>query len=165
MEFTPSLALLREVLKRVPLLLKTTILHILSLSPTGGRQDLRTEITVGIIRSFMTFTTPSSKMQKRSMKDPGVKGQMWVSMVTMSRPAETDALNALLKTIEHHKEGGETYDIPELCDIEAEWTGYRKGVDKKAPQPAISEQEKYQKMMEEVKEDLTVLYFHGGAYQ
>lgn len=165
MEVTPSLGLVREVLKRVPMLVKTTLLHILSLSPTGGKQDLRTEITVSIIRSFMTFSSSSEQMQKRSMKDPGVKGRMWVANVTMPRPPEADALDALLKAIEHHKEGGETYQVPELVDVEAEWTGYRKGVDKKEPQPPISDREKYDKMMEEVKEDLTVLYFHGGAYQ
>lgn len=165
MEVTPSLGLVREVLKRVPMLLKTTLLHILSLSPTGGKQDLRTEITVSIIRSFMTFTSSSGQMQKRSMKDPGVKGPMWVANVTMPRPAETDALDALLKVIEHHKEGGETYQIPEMVDVEAEWTGYRKGVNKKEPPPPISDRDKYDKMMEEVREDLTVLYFHGGAYQ
>ncbi|KAL1957922.1 hypothetical protein VTO42DRAFT_5314 [Malbranchea cinnamomea] len=164
MEVTPSWHLLREVLKRVPMLLKTAILNILSLSPTGGKQDLRTEIIVSIIRSFITFTASATQIQRRSMKDPGVKGRIWISTVKMPRPPESDALDALIKVIEHHKEGDETYQVPDLSDVEAEWTGYRKGVSKNQPPPPISEHEKYRKMMEEVKEDLTVLYFHGGAY-
>ena len=161
----PSFRLLREVVKRVPMLLKTAILNILSLSPVKGKQDLRTELTVNLIRSFLTFTMTSSQMQRGSMKDPGIKGPKWVSKVTTPRPAESDVLDALVEVIENLKEGDETYEVPELRDVEAEWTGYRKGVRKNAPQPHISEQEKYQKMMEEVSKDLTVLYFHGGAYQ
>jgi hypothetical protein len=156
--------MLREVMKRVPMLVKTVILNILSLSPTGGKQGLRTELTVNLIRSFFTFTSSASEMQRRSMKDPGIKGRMWVANVTMPKP-ESDILDALLEVIDHLKEGDETFETPEVLEVTAEWTGYRKGVSKKAPQPQISEQEKYAKMMEEVEEDLTVLYFHGGAYQ
>lgn len=156
--------MLREMLKRVPMLLKTAILNVLSLSAVEGKQDLRTEITVNLIRSFFTFTASAGQMQRRSMKDPGISGPMWVSKVTCPRPSESDTLEALQGAIGDLGEGDVTYDVPELRDVEAEWTGYRKGVSKNAHQPRISEEQKYQKMMEEVGEDLTVLYFHGGAY-
>lgn len=52
----------------------------------------------------------------------------------------------------------------ELLPVTGEWTGYRAGVKKDAPELNISEAEKYTEMMKEVTAPTTVLYFHGGAY-
>ncbi|EEH03137.1 conserved hypothetical protein [Histoplasma capsulatum G186AR] len=70
---------------------------------------------------------------------------------------------SLIKAIGHRKEGHETYDVPLLADVEAEWTGHWSGVNAKSPQPDVSE-EKFKSMMAEVKEDVTILYLHGCAY-
>ena len=72
--------------------------------------------------------------------------------------------DAVVRAIEGLKEGGETYTLPEIKAVEAEWTGYRAGVDADAPELNISEGEKYKHLMKEVKSDVTILYFHGGAY-
>ncbi|KAK2809797.1 hypothetical protein FQN50_003437 [Emmonsiellopsis sp. PD_5] len=159
-----DMAMVKALLARVPMILKICILHALSLSPASGKQDLSTELRVNLVRSFMSFEVPVGKVQRGAMKDPGIKGRMWISKVKMPRPAEDEVLQSLIKAIEHHKEGDETYKVPDLIDVEAEWTGYRSGVDTKAPLPDISEEEKYKRLMDEVKEDVTVLYFHGGAY-
>ena len=151
------------MLPRVPLILKTAVLNSLSLSATSGKQDLRTELTVGIIRSFIDFSVPVSKQQRGSLKDPGVKGPMWVSKVALPKP-EVEVRDALIKVIEDLKEGCETYGVPSLVDVGAEWTGHRSGADGKFTLPDISEEEKYKKLMEDVKEDMTILYFHGGAF-
>lgn len=165
METDINAATIKLALKRVPLMLKTIILKLLSLSPVKGKQGWRMELIVTFIRSFYIFDTGASKLQKNSLKDRGVKGDMWVSKVELPRPRENDVLDSLLKAIDHHKDGDETYDIPSLDDVGVEWTGYRKGARPSDPQPNISEGEKYAKMMEEVEEDLTILYIHGGAYQ
>lgn len=158
-----SLGLLKALVARVPLILKTVLLHAMRLSPVSGKQDLRTELTVVVIRSFINFLLPISVQQKRSMRDPGIKGPMWVSKVTL--PAPEDAVqDAVFKAIEDLKTGGETFDIPGVEPVEAEWTGYRSGVGKSAPQPDISEEEKYRKLQEESQSDMVILYFHGGAY-
>lgn len=157
-------AVVRALLSRVPLLLKTVVLHALSLSPVKGKQNLRTELIVSLLRSFLDHSMPIAKLQKISMKDLGVKGAMWISKVTFPRPAEAEVLGALLKAIDYHKNGDETYKVPELADVEAEWTGFRGGVDANAPSPDVSEEENYQHLMAEVGEDITILYFHGGAY-
>lgn len=160
-----TLAVVRQVIQRVPLLLKTMTLNLLRMSPTAGKQDLKTELTVEFIRSLINFTEPPLEMQRRSMRDPGKKGYMWVSQVKMPKPPENDVLQALQKAMEHHMEGSETYAVPEVGAVEAEWTGYRKEATAKTPEPEISEEAKYERLMEDVDEDVTILYFHGGAYQ
>jgi hypothetical protein len=164
MDLQINTAVARALLSRVPLILKTAILHMLFLSPVKGKQDLRTELIVGLVRSFLDYSVQIGKMQRISVKDMGVKGPMWISTVKFPRPAETDILDALVKAIEHHRDGSETYTVPELVDVEAEWTGFRGGVDAKAPPPDVSEEEKYKRLMAEVGEDITILYFHGGGY-
>ncbi|KAF7596454.1 hypothetical protein BBP40_001761 [Aspergillus hancockii] len=157
------LALLKAMVVRIPLILKTIILHGIRLSPVTGKQDLRTELTVAIIRSFISFTTPIGKQQKGSMRDPGIKGPMWVSKVNLPQP-ENDIQEAVFKAFEDLKLGGETYDIPGVVPVEAEWTGHRSVVDKNAPLPDISEGDKYKALRKETQADTVILYFHGGAY-
>ncbi|PYH92745.1 hypothetical protein BO71DRAFT_382953 [Aspergillus ellipticus CBS 707.79] len=157
------IGLLKEILLRVPLILKTIFLHAIRLSAVTGKQDMRTELTVAVIRSFLAFKSPIGKQQKDSIRDPGVKGPMWVSKVTLPRP-EDDIQDAVIKAIEDLKVGDVTYHIPGVAPVEAEWTGYRSGVDKNTPQPDISEEEKYEELRKESKEDMVILYFHGGIY-
>ena len=61
-------------------------------------------------------------------------------------------------------EGNHLAMTPELVGVEAEWTGYRAGVDAKDPLPDISEKGVYDEMMKEVTHPATVLYLHGGGY-
>ncbi|KAL4940944.1 hypothetical protein BDV06DRAFT_195586 [Aspergillus oleicola] len=157
-------ALLGALLLRVPLILRTAILHAMKQSPGSGKQDLRTEMTVAIIRSFIGRRIPVSKQQKGSMRDPGIKGPLWVSKVTIPKP-EVDVQDAVIKAIEALKvDGGETFDIPGVKEVEAEWTGYRRGVDKNAPELEIEEGEKFERLKDENDNEMVVLYFHGGAY-
>lgn len=158
-----SAGLLKALLSRTPLILKKLLLHGIGLSPVSGKQDLRTELTVAIIRSFITFTVGIGEQQKKSMRDPGVKGPMWISKVTLPQP-EDDVREAVFKAIEELKIGDETYDVPAVLPVEAEWTGHRSGVDKNAPLPEISEEEKYKELLKEAPADMVILYFHGGAY-
>ncbi|KAJ5749093.1 uncharacterized protein N7511_010789 [Penicillium nucicola] len=158
-----SVGLLKALLVRLPMILRTLILHGVRMSPVTGKQDLRTELTVAILRSFITFKNPVRKMQIDSMRDPGIKGPMWVSKVTFPQP-EIDVRDAVLRAIDVLKTGDETYDIPEIAAVEAEWTGYRGNVGKRTAQPKISEEEKYHKLRAESPSDMTILYFHGGAY-
>jgi hypothetical protein len=163
MSLRTPLGLLKALLVRIPLILKTILLHTVQMSPVKGKQDLRTELTVAIIRSFMDGSTALGKVQRRGLHDPGVKGPMWISKVTLPQP-EDAVRDAVLRAIEDLKTGDETYDIPEPTSVEGEWTGYRAGVGKKTPEPDLSEEEKYHKLREESPSDMTVLYFHGGAY-
>lgn len=159
------MAMIKTVGPKMPMLLKTATLHTLGMTPAASKQDLQTELLCSLIRSFMDGSSPAplAKVQRRSMKDPGIKGNMWVSKVTSPKPPEDAVRQILFQAIAAMNEGDETYTEPELLPVEAEWTGYRANVDKNAPEPSLSEAEKYEHMMKEVKSKVTVLYFHGGA--
>lgn len=165
MSLSNPAAFLKAMLPRVPLVVKTVLLHGIGLSPVAGKQDLRTELTVVIIRSFMGFKAPIGKQQKGSMRDPGIRGPLWVSKVTLPQP-EDAVQDAVLKAFEELKldGAGQTCDIPGVGPVEAEWTGYRSGASKTASLPDISEEEKYRELRKEASSNSVVLYFHGGAY-
>lgn len=167
MEATPS-ALAKILVPRAPLLLKTTLLHALSLSHTSSKWDLRTSLTVNILRHMLGPDTPPTSIthaQRLTTKDPGVKGPMWVSRVKLDVEGRgEESRNAALNAIREMGDGSEEWDEPLAQPLEAEWVGRRGGVGKDAPEPAdLSETEKYQNLMKEAISKVTVLYFHGGA--
>ena len=77
-----------------------------------------------------------------------------------------DIRQALERAIEELGNGSETYKMPQLKDVEAEWTGHRSGVDKNAPRLELSEKEQYTRLINDPHHtsDETILYLHGGAY-
>jgi hypothetical protein len=166
MDLSP-VTLAKILLPKTPLLFKTAVLNTLSLSPTASKQDLRTELTVSVIREIIKKPNAIGKSQKGSLRDPGIKGKMWISKVTMPKPPDEDGLtprHAIEMAIKELGDGSETYTLPEVSAVEAEWTGYRSGVEANTPRPDIPEEEQYGRLMAEVKSDITILYFHGGAY-
>jgi hypothetical protein len=97
-----------------------------------------------------------------SLKDPGIKGRMWISKVTMPKPEEDYIRQAVFRAVEGLKEPGEAaggYTEPELLPVAAEWTGYRAGATKQSVELKVSEKQKYTEMMREVSSPTTVLYF------
>ena len=164
-----SLPLIKAMLPKVPLIGKTAIYHTLGFSEHSKHWDLRTELIINVLRSFIVDSPPEpvSRVQKLSLRDPGIKGRIWVSKVTMARPEEDDIRQALFKVIEALKEPGEApggFAEAGLLPVEAEWTGYRAGATKQSAELRISEEQKYTEMMKEVISPTTILYFHGGAY-
>ncbi|KIW08278.1 uncharacterized protein PV09_01198 [Verruconis gallopava] len=166
MDIKPS-ALARILLPKLPYIGKTAIGHALRLTSTSGKWDLRTELTVKIIRSLTSGPPqPISRMQAMSIRDGGVKGKMWVSRVKFPVPEEIEdgIREVTLRSIKELADGSETYWEPDLQPLEAEWTGYRKGVKNDQPEPSIAESAKYENLMKEVTSDVVILYFHGGAH-
>ncbi|KAI9717277.1 MAG: hypothetical protein M1812_004804 [Candelaria pacifica] len=148
---TSPYSLVKVLIPKLPFMLKTAALHSLWLSDTSSKWDLKSELIIKTVRYFLHNSKPEalSKMQHLSIKDPGVKGPMWISRVTMPAPEEGDVRQALSRAIDGLKEGGETYTAPELRPVEGEWTGYRANVSANAPEPSISEDEKYASLMKE----------------
>lgn len=166
MDISSPTAIARLILPQVPFLCKTALWHSLWLSPTSTKWDLKTELIVGTIRALLASpnTKPASVQQKTSLKDPGIKGKMWISKVVFPTPGETDVKSLLVNAVDDLKEGGETYTIPDIIPVEAEWTGYRSNVPSNRPRPDLSEAQHYSKLMAEVSSDVTILYLHGGAH-
>lgn len=166
MDSSPS-ALVKFLLPRTPFLLKTALWHSLSLSETSSKWDLRTELTIKTLRDMLGpkgRTSTITQMQRLTTKDQGVKGKVWASKVKFDVPEEDDLRQAMFKAIDDMKEGQEQYTKPDAVPLEAEWHGYRPDVPDNAPEPeGLSEKEKYDNLMKEVKSKVTFLYFHGGA--
>lgn len=165
-----QLRLMRLLVPRIPFVLRVMLLHLLSLSESAKYLDLRSDLTVALLRNIL-FTgkaQPISKTQALTLKDPGVKGRIWVSTVASKVPPEQSIRDALLAAINSAKKdlvpADEACRVPDIVPIEAEWTGYRAGATPDSEPPQISEEEKYHEMMKECKSAVTVLYFHGGAY-
>ncbi|KZM21959.1 uncharacterized protein EKO05_0005065 [Ascochyta rabiei] len=167
MESTPS-AMLKLLVPKVPFILKTALWHTIGQSATSSKWDLRTELTINILRDMIgpnSEPTPISKVQRLTTKDPGIKGNVWVSKVKLDVPKEDDVRQLVFKTIEDMGTGNEHWTKPETRPLEAEWNGYRADApDPKAPQPTDrDEKQEYANLMKEVTSKVTLLYFHGGA--
>ncbi|KAH8666664.1 alpha/beta hydrolase fold-domain-containing protein [Xylariales sp. PMI_506] len=164
------LQVLKVVLPRLPYIARVVLLHILGVSEASKYLDLKSDVTISFLRNMLTFGAPQpiSKVQAQTLKDPGIKGRIWVSAVATQVPPETSIRDALLATIDLVKGDLVPDDakcrVPELVPVEAEWTGYRAAATPDSTLPAISESARYKEMMNECKSDVTVLYFHGGAY-
>jgi len=165
--------LLKFLVPKIPSLANTTLWHSLGMTETSKQWDLRTALTVQVLRSLMSGgekePTPVGKIQASTLKDPGVKGKTWVANATIPAPkGDQEGLrDAVFAAIDQLSESNTKpeYTKPNLADTEIEWTGFRPNVGKNDTMPDISEAEKYSRMMAEPTRtsDTTILYFHGGA--
>ncbi|KAH6981273.1 alpha/beta hydrolase fold-domain-containing protein [Ilyonectria sp. MPI-CAGE-AT-0026] len=156
----------------LPLIARVSLLHILQLSDAAGYLDLRSSLLIAVLRAMLVTSKPRSitDIQKLTMRDSGPQGSIWVSRYASPRPSETGIRDALIDTLERlarprdSKSRRPRVPVPDLIDVEAEWTGYRAGVARTEPLPSMSERERYHSMMGECTTPTTVLYLHGGAY-
>ncbi|KAH7027874.1 alpha/beta hydrolase fold-domain-containing protein [Microdochium trichocladiopsis] len=164
-----NLRLALQLIPKLPLMLRVVLANLLGLSESSQYLDVRSDVLLSVMRSILTRSTPRpiGKVQAMTLKDPGIKGRIWISKVVADVPPENDVRDALMGAVEAMKEprsSGEALREPAIEPVEAEWTGYRAGAGPDDPLPMISETEKYHEMMKECKRKSTVLYFHGGAY-
>ncbi|KAI1380336.1 alpha/beta hydrolase fold-domain-containing protein [Hypoxylon crocopeplum] len=165
-----QLELLWAILPKAPLIFKVILLHILKMSESAKYLDLRSDVIISVLRAMLDTPKPRavSEVQAMTLRDPGVKGRLWVSTMASKVPPEQGIRDALMAAI-NGMSGPEQKDapplrVPEIVPVEAEWTGYRAAATKDSTLPAISEEEKYHELMKECKKPTTILYFHGGAY-
>ncbi|KAF7935494.1 hypothetical protein EAE99_002474 [Botrytis elliptica] len=109
--------------------------------------------------------TSISVQQAATTQDLPVKGPVWVSKFTAPSPSHDDnSRELLLGLIDEANTHNIHYDRPNCEALSCEWTGYREGVEAGTPEPLLSENEKYQKLVEGTKSPLTVLYLYGGSF-
>lgn len=136
-------------------------------SPTAAQIAATVQKTRQAILGKANTTTVSDR-QRASLKDPGVRGPLWVSRVKFQAPEgegeESGLLQLLLNAIASLGHGDEEFTRPPVLDVEAEWTGYRPGAKPKEPEPSITEKEKFEGLMKDVKDQTTILYIHGGIF-
>lgn len=164
--------LFKALLPQIPSLTSTAVLHVLGRTPTSAKWDLRTELTIQILRDWMGVDKAPvavTKAQAQTLKDAGVKGKTWVATEKIPAPAEEGIREAVFQAIEDMKSTGAgalRYTKTDLVDTEVEWTGFRPDAGKDDPLPDLPEEDKYKKLMAEPSRtsETTILYFHGGAY-
>lgn len=171
-----GIGLVKFLVPQIPSLASTAAWHTLGMTPTSSQWDLRTTLTVQVLRRMMSSSTGSKpqsigKVQATTLKDPGVKGKMWVATETIRAPSPgeeglREAVFAAIEALKPEDAGELRYQDPGLSDTEVEWTGYRPDAGKEDKMPDISEEEKYKRLVDEPcrTSDTTILYFHGGAY-
>lgn len=151
----------------VPGILKSGLWHTFGLSPESSKWDARTNLVVTSIRALLSkSSTPITRQQIVSGRDPGVRGAQWAAPVTLSVHDDDNIDQLLFNAIADMKTGpNEQYTRPPLVPVEAEWQGYRAGVASNAVHPTdLPAKELYSKLMADVKSPATICYFHGGAY-
>lgn len=165
MDISSPTAIARLILPHVPLMLQIAIWHSLGIPQTSTKWDLKTELIVKTLRSMLDSPnpTPISKQQRTSLHDPGIKGKMWISKTTFPAPEQDDVRKILHQAVDDLKEPSEKYTPIATAAVDAEWTGYRANVDNHRQRLDLSERQHYSKLMSEVKSNVTLLYFHGGA--
>ncbi|CAG9989729.1 unnamed protein product [Clonostachys byssicola] len=168
---SPNVKMLVMLLPKLPLVVRETINHILGLSEPSKYLDLHSALVISVLRSMIepSASRPQSisSVQKLTLKDPGVKGRLWVSTYASPPPPETSIRDELMHALEDMRGSrleGAQITAPELVSVEAEWTGYRPAASAKEPLPSVSNKELYSKMMEDCRQPTTILYLHGGAF-
>lgn len=174
MDTTAQVKMVLELLlPKLPLIVKVALFHLIKASPPAKYVDLRTELTVAVLRSFLTPTTQRSisETQRLANRDPGIKGRIWVATYTAPAPPEPSARDAVVQAVQALSTKNRPPEAleglsqwPDMVAVQAEWTGYRSHATKSSRLPPITDKEMYGEMMKEVKTPTTVLYFHGGAY-
>ena len=156
-----NLRILKALLPKLPLILRTIV-----------------ALIVTVLRSFCepNPSRPSSvsSIQRLTVRDPGVKGRLWISTYASPPPPDDGARDALARAIAALKPPPSQVEPPAAdalavppyapAGVEAEWTGYRAGAAPDERPPRISERDKYREMMKECTHPATVLYLHGGGY-
>ena len=123
---------------------------------TEGIQQLRKSLAKG-------GWTPISTLQKQSLKDPGVKGPVWVSRARYPPPPETDVRKVLLDAISELGDGTASFTTPQIEAVDAQWMGYKKSHSKDEPLATLSEIENYEALCKDTTNDQVIFYCYGGA--
>lgn len=157
-----------SLLPKIPLILRVLVLRALGLSETARYLDLKTDLTLTILRATLNGPKQSiTKTQAMTLLDPGVKGKVWISKAVSDVPPERgirEALMGVIRSLSDSEAQAAGFRVPDIVPVEAEWTGYRAGAARDEPLPAVSEEQKYELMLKECNSVTVVLYFHGGAY-
>lgn len=166
--------LLRVLLPKLPLALRTAVAHVLGFSETAPYLDLRSAVTVAVLRSLCEPNPDParprsvSSLQLLSLADAGVRGRLWVGTYASLPPPDADGPDGVRDALARAIDGlgpAPSAAVPPCVAVEAEWTGYRAAAAAdEPPPPGASERQKYESMMAEVSHPATVLYFHGGGY-
>ena len=81
-------------------------------------------------------------------------------------PTQCNIKDALYRAIEALGDGthSQTIEDVDILPVSGEWVGHRVGVGKNAPEPDMSETDKYRGLMSDTRSKITILFLHGGQF-
>ncbi|KAK0641141.1 alpha/beta hydrolase fold-domain-containing protein [Cercophora newfieldiana] len=166
---TDNLGLFTTMIYKLPVIARAAVLHMLRFTEQSKYVDMRTEIIIAILRSFMWGKPMSvSASQRWLIQETEPKGRIWISNYTCPAPADRGIQDAIAAAIEGLWDGKTEkrmeLRMPEMEGVQAEWTGYRAEATPESRLPDVSEKERYDSMMKGVTSPTTIVYFHGGAF-
>lgn len=132
-----------------------------------SRFDEQKKQVKALCRNYLSVKwLPISQMQQQSSRDPPARGPVWISRTSFAAPKDFGLRDALCRVCDRLGTPGQSFplasDLP-LKDVGVEFTGWRSGVDDKAPEPGLSEVEKLHALENECESKMTILYIHGGG--
>ena len=94
------------------------------------------------------------------------KGPIWVARDEFPVPIQSNVKDVLYRAIEALGDGTscQTVDDVDVRPVHGEWVGHRVGVGKNAPEPDISEADKYKGLKSDARSEVTILFLHGGQF-
>ncbi|KAK5662047.1 hypothetical protein OQA88_10161 [Cercophora sp. LCS_1] len=155
-----------SLLPKIPLIVRTALFNLLRISEQSKYLDLKTEVILAVLRSYLNPTAPISitTAQRLVMREIPIKGRIWISNYASPTPPDTGVHAAVTTAITTLSPTATVPPMPSPAVTEAEWTGYRAAATNDEPLPSISEREKYDLLMKETTSPTTILYLHGGAF-
>ncbi|KAJ6444826.1 alpha/beta-Hydrolase [Purpureocillium lavendulum] len=118
----------------------------------------RTEYLKGVCNASI------SAQQSATTKDRPVTGPIWVSRFSLPKAKRDNSRDLLLNLVDEANDTNAPYDRPDSDALHFEWVGFRRHADKNAPEPPLSETEKFQRLEAETTSELTILYIFGGLF-
>lgn len=124
------------------------------------------KMTTNLVDKMMPILfAPISMQQSVSTADSQAKGPIWVSRNTLKKTDDGNDLKHTviesLSDLSPKVSGDWAFSVE---DVHVQWTSFKNDGKHTDLEPAISEQEKYNAMMEGITSDTVVLYAHGGFY-
>ena len=115
-------------------------------------------------KNLSFYYSQISFQQSKTAVDRPVRGPTWVSRAAYPPTAGKELVNTVIEAIRDLGNGEEVYDKPTAKEVKVQWTGYRRGVGPKDPEPNIEEGEKYQRLVKDMTSDTVVYFIHGGFH-
>jgi hypothetical protein len=146
----------------VPAVVRAMILHLLKLSPTSSVWGFKTAFLLSFVRAALEDPSPGSLLdaQQASLRQPDTNSTIHLLCLQVAVPLSNNIMDVVFHAIQRLGNGTETFPEFEVQSVSAEWVACRKS----AVDPDGSQTSKYSALMQDVQNNTTILYFHGGQF-
>ena len=113
--------------------------------------------------SWFPPSNPSlSQLQAISRRNKPAKGPLWVCQTSLPIINDGELRRAFLHAVHEIGGGDATFTLSRTESVAIEWDGYRRS--KENPSPNLSPQAIYNNLHNDMTNNLTILFIHGGGF-